>query len=151
MADSESNNSISTYSKSKDSKVITAYQLESTNLRALRANVLTCFLLESMLQQMQNGAYIVGYGPSQGKLAVNRSGKNVEIAAKIGQDIVDFGVSLDVPLGAKRSLFTTKNEGCNPTKKKRNDEVLFLKRMCTAEAESSILKIKNIKNVNSCN
>ena len=49
----------------------------------------------------------------------------VEIAAKIGQDIVDFGVSLDVPLGAKRSLFTTKNEGCNPPKKKRNDEVLF--------------------------
>ena len=56
-----------------------------------------------------------------------------------------------MPLGAKRSLFTTKNEGCNSTKKKRNDEVLFLRRMCTAEAKSSILKIKNIKNVNSCN
>ena len=87
------------------------------------------FLLESLLCGLENGSFVVGYGPNQGVLNEIRSDKNVKLTEKIGQDIIDFGVSPNAE-NAKRFLFTNQHEGFNPPKRKRNgDEVLLLKRI----------------------
>ena len=54
---------------------------------------------------------------TKGLLNKIRSDKNVKIAKKIGQDIADFGVSVNAE-NAKQFLFTNQGEGCNPQKKK---------------------------------
>ena len=46
-------------------------------------------LLESLLDGLQGGSYVVGYGPNQGELAKIRSEKNISMAMNIGQDLVD--------------------------------------------------------------
>ena len=67
---------------------------------------------------------------------------------KVLQDILDFGVSTNAE-NAKQSLFTNYNEDCNPPKRRRNsDEVLLLKRMSAATAESINLKVQNMKDKN---
>ena len=70
-------------------------------------------LLESPFKGLANRAYVVGYGPNQGQLCKIRSDKNVLAAEKMGQSILDFGVSQNLQ-DAKQSLFTSQNEGCNP-------------------------------------
>ena len=105
-------------------------------------------LLESLFEGLANGAYVVGYGPNQGQLEKIRSDKNVRAAEKTGQDILDFGVSQNLQ-DAKRSLFTSQNEGCNPPKRKKNynEAEMFNKRMAASSTESATLKIRNIKDV----
>ena len=70
------------------------------------------------------------------------------MAEKFGQDLVDFGVSADTQ-EAKRSLFTNRNEGCNPPKRKKSSkEGLFHKRMTTTTYESTVLKIRSVRDIN---
>lgn len=52
-------------------------------------------LLESLLCGLENGSFLVGNGTNQGIINKIRSDKNVKIAEKISQDIVDFGVSVN--------------------------------------------------------
>ena len=67
---------------------------------------------------------------------------------KIGQGIVDFGISANAE-NAKHFLFTNQNNGYNLPKQKINsDEGLQLKRMSTATAESMKLKVQNMKGTN---
>lgn len=60
-------------------------------------------LLESMLDGLAQGSYVVGYGPSQGKLKQIRLEKSVQVAESVGKDILDFGVSKDLE-STKRTL-----------------------------------------------
>lgn len=67
---------------------------------------------------------------------------------KIGQGIVDFGISANAE-NAKHFLFTNQNNGYNLPKQKINsDEGLQLKRMSTATAVSMKLKVQNMKGTN---
>ena len=105
-------------------------------------------LLESLLCGLGNGSFAVGYGPTQGVLNKVRSDKNVKLAEKIGQDILDYGVSPNAE-NIKRFLFTNQDEGSNPPTTKRNsDEGLLIKRMSAATVESTKLKVRNTKNIN---
>ena len=69
-------------------------------------------------------------------------------AEKMGQNILDFGVSQNFQ-DAKQLLFTSQNEGCNPPKRKKNcnEAEMFNRRMAASSTESTTLKIRNIKGV----
>ena len=48
-----------------------------------------------------------------------------------------------------RFLFTSQEEGCNPPKRRINcDEGLLLKRISVAIAESTNVKVRNMKDIN---
>lgn len=105
-------------------------------------------LLASLLCGLENRSFVVGYGHNLGVLNEIRSEKNVKLAEKVGQDIIDFGVSPNAE-NAQQFLFTNQDEGCNPPKRKRNSaEGLLPKRILAATVESRKFKVPNMKDIN---
>ena len=83
------------------------------------------------------------------KWGKGRLKKNVNIADKIGQDILDFGVNeSDIP--AKQVSSDRDNDGCHPpSNKSLNATNLFNRRCHQAEGSSESMKIRKIVEIHS--
>ena len=85
-------------------------------------------LLESRVASLSNGSFKGGCGPNQEGVRKKKVEKNVNIAEKIDQDILDFGVNKS-GIPAKRVSSDRDNDGCHPpSNKSLNATNLFNKR-----------------------
>ena len=105
-------------------------------------------LLESLLCRLDNGSFVIGYGPIQGLLNTIRLDKKCKNDRKNWSGYCWLWHIRECRK-SKHLLFTNQKNGRNLRKQKINsDEGLQLKRMSTATAESMKLKVQNMKGTN---
>ena len=106
-------------------------------------------LLESRVASLSNGSFKGGYGPNQEGVRKKKVEKNVNIAEKIDQDILDFGVN-ESGIPAKRVSSDRDNDGCHPpSNKSLNATNLFNRRCHQAEGSSESMKIRKTVEIHS--
>ena len=106
-------------------------------------------LLESRVASLSNGSFKGGYGPKQEGVRKKKVEKNVNIAEKIDQDILDFGVN-ESGIPAKWVSSDRDNDGCHPPSNKwLNATNLFNRRCHQAKGSSESMKIQKIVEIHS--
>ena len=105
--------------------------------------------MESRVASLSNGSFKGGYGPNQEGVRKKKVEINVNIAEKIDQDILDFGVN-ESGIPAKRVSSDRDNDGCHPpSNKSLNATNLFNRRCHQAEGSSESMKIRKIVEIHS--
>ena len=102
------------------------------------------------LEELESGCYDAGRGPSQKDRNIKKLNRTIDTAAQLGKDILDFTIASPSISGTKQQL-REDVEGCNPPKKKINNQKLFQARLDTAKLLELTIKIKNIDKVNKLN
>ena len=106
-------------------------------------------LLESRVASLSNRSFKGGYGPNQEGVRKKKVEKNVNIAEKVDQDILDFGVN-ESGIPAKRVSSDRDNDGCHPpSNKSLNETNLFNRRCHQAEGSLESMKIRKIVEIHS--
>ena len=98
-------------------------------------------LFESQIEGLATGSFPGGDGPCHGKRSSTREDKEILLAEDIWRDLSDFGNRITSPEVKKK--LTKANEGCNPSKRKKNDRHRLEKRIETVK--SSCRKYKSPK------
>ena len=106
-------------------------------------------LLESRVASLSDGSFKGAYRPNQEGVRKRTIEKNVNIAEKIGQDILDFGVN-ESGIPAKRVSSDRGNDSCHPpSNKSLNATNLFNRRCHEAEGSLESTKMRKIVEIHS--
>ena len=106
-------------------------------------------LLEPRVASLSKGSFKGGRELNQEEVRKRTIEKNVNIAEKFGQDILDFGVNeSDIP--AKQVSSDRDNDGCHPSSNKSlNATNLFNRRCHQGEGSLESMKIQKIVEIHS--
>ena len=126
-----------------------SHEINLSVLNCTYSDVKNSLLLSQHLKEVQSGDYDGGSGPSQHIRLKRKLERDIQIAGRIGRDLVDFNVDMALtPTMVSRTSSLGEEAGCEPPKKITSKTKLFSNRLESARTLKYTMKVANIVNVN---